>query len=517
MLRLSLGLLLAAFIAAPSLAAAPQASIAACETLASAGLDGVADAPVHIVSATPVGADGGQACEVKGTIAPKIGFFVRLPMATYTGRYLQIGCGGLCGEPPKDAPQANGCAPYERGEFAVAGTDMGHQGFAPDFGDDPQLRVDFAYRAQHQTALVAKALIKTFYGAAPTHSYFSGCSDGGREALIEAERYPDDFDGVAAGAPAVNFLVQNTFYHGWNAASNTGADGKPIITATDLPILHKAALAACKAVDGVIDDPLRCAFDPAGARCKDGQSADCQSAAKVAAARKIYQGPQDKDGVWLTPGGPLPGSERAWEGVYVPNAGSSDIFSRMIAGGVVDHIALPAGQKGGGLTFDRAFYAAMLPQHPLYDGTNPDLTAFAKHGGKLILWHGLSDQHITPVGTIAYAQAASAALGADADQTMRLFLFPGMYHCGGGEGATTTDVLTPLIAWVEGGAAPAALVAHGEGADARVTFPYPALAHYKGAGDKADPNSYAAQNPAPFAVRPWIGEALFTAASFGAK
>ena len=488
-----------------------------CDALEKVDLAGAADKTVRIVSATQVVSKGVTVCEVRGAIEPQIGFFVRLPIATWTGRFLQIGCGGLCGRLPDEYAQVTACAPLQRGEFAVAGTDMGHQGMAPDFGDVSQLRVDFAYRGVHETALVAKALIRAFYGKAPTRSYFSGCSDGGREALIEAERYPEDFDGITAGAPAANFLVQNTFYHGWNARSNTGSDGKPILTPADLPILHKAALTACRAVQGVIEDPLRCSFDPGVVECKPGETADCLSGEKVAAARKIYDGPRDAAGLPLTPGGPMPGSELAWEGVYVPKAGSDAIFSRMIAEGTIDHLALAIGQKGGGiagLTYDRAFYARMLPQHSLYDATNPDLAAFAKRGGKLIIWHGYSDQHISPTGTIEYFDAVKSVMGPDMDKTVRFFFFPGMYHCHGGEGPTNTDVLSPVMSWVEDGQAPDALVLRDE-KSARVVFSYPAVAIYDGRNDRANPASYEAIAPtSPYQVRKWIGQELFTSASF---
>ena len=304
LLAAGIGALPGGAIAAPAGAVAP---VRACESLTGLDLDGVTDRPAHIDSARLARVDSADVCEVKGSIEPKILFAVRLPLATWTGRLLQIGCGGLCGHMPDEFAQTNGCKPLERGEFAVALTDMGHEGPGPDFGDDAQLRVDFAHRGVHQTAVAARAIVAAFYGRPAGHSYFLGCSDGGREGLVEAQRYPTDFDGVTAGAPALNFLVQNTFYHAWNARSNIGADGKPIVTAKDLPVLHRAALKACHADDGVIGDPLRCRFDPSVAACKPGETADCLTSAQVETARKVYEGPHDPTGLALTPGGPMPG------------------------------------------------------------------------------------------------------------------------------------------------------------------------------------------------------------------
>ena len=174
--------------------------------------------------------DGRPMCVVTGYVSPQIQFEVRLPLHGWTQRYVQTGCGGLCGALAVRAPQ-RGCPMLQRGEFAMASTDTGHQGQGGTWGAlDPQLRVDFAYRGVHVTALVAKALIARFYGQ-PRWSYFSGCSDGGREGLMEAQRYPADFDGVAAGAPAFNFLVQNSFYHAWNART-VAPDGHAVLLAS---------------------------------------------------------------------------------------------------------------------------------------------------------------------------------------------------------------------------------------------------------------------------------------------
>ncbi len=300
-----------------------------CTQLATADLSAVADAPIHITAAAPV-ADGKPApyCKVTGYVEPQVKFEVRLPLSGWTQRFLQTGCGGLCGNLSIHVSNAQTCPAAENGELALASTDMGHEGMNPSWGDDPKLRIDFAYRGVHVTTLAAKALIAKYYGRPAKYSYFAGCSDGGREALMEAERYPNDFDGITAGAPAMNFITQNTFYHGWNARVNTDANGHVILTADKLPILHAAALASCDAVDGnkdgLINDPRNCHFDPGVTLCKAGQDpSTCLTEAQVDTAREIYRGAHDAKGNQLVLSGPQVGSELAWKGVEVPRPARS--------------------------------------------------------------------------------------------------------------------------------------------------------------------------------------------------
>jgi feruloyl esterase len=436
---------------------------------------------------------------------------------------------------------------------------MGHTGgMDGQFGaKDYQLRIDFAYRGVHVTTLAAKALIAKFYGQAARYSYFSGCSDGGREALMEAERYPQDFNGVAAGAPAMNFTTQNTFYHGWNALKNTGPDGKPVLTADKLPILHQAALQACDSADGLkdglISDPFSCHFDPAVVECKVGAiEGSCLTHAQVETARAIYQGAHDTQGHKFVLGGPLPGSELAWAGVYVPQAGSDRNMSAMTAIGTLQNLAYeknpPAGYTLRDLEFTPASFWATTKLHGLYDATDPDLSPFAKFGGKLILWHGLADPHISPLNTIAYYEAMNTVMGKKAvQQFARVYLFPGGYHCGGGEGPFNFDVMSALMAWVEMGTAPAALIASQQAGDpsgpiasvptrgsaaalpsrrgardadssgasragrTRPVYPYPMTAKYNGTGsiDDAENFSLGPPSPVPPSQLQWLGSGFF--------
>ncbi len=453
-------------------ALSPISPVQSCEALAKIDLRSVPDTATTITTVKRVDSPAGAFCRVLGTIKPAIDFEVDMPVTGWQQRYLQTGCGGLCGVLNIQLGHAGACAPALQGGLAIASNDMGHQGMMGDgsFGVDPQKRIDFAYRANHVTALVAKAIISAYYGQAPRYAYFSGCSDGGREALVEAERYPNDFNGIAAGAPAMNFQVQNSFYHAWQYRSNTGPDGRHILLSAKLAVLHRAALAACDALDGLkdglISDPRACHFDPAVAQCPASatDTHDCLTSAEVATARKLYSGPTDESGHHFTIGGPQPGSELSWAGVFVPDSADAPVMSQMAAAGSTQYLIYPEVSQADAdidaFTFTQEHFARLTALHSLYDATDPNLAPFLKNGGKLILWHGWSDPHISPINTIAFYHALGEQLGAASRDTFaRLFLFPGMYHCDGGDGFSQFDVLTPLMAWVEGGSAPEKIIA----------------------------------------------------------
>jgi len=471
--RLALPLLACALTAhAADHAALPVVKpVVACASLARADLGKATDAPVTITAATEVDTPQGTFCKVEGRVAPSIGFEVDLPVQRWTQRYLQGGCGGMCGMTRVGVTNAGSCGPALNGEFVVAGDDMGHKGAMGGddeavFGNDPQKRIDFAYRGNHQTALVAKALIRAYYGQAPRFSYFMGCSDGGREALVEAQRYPEDFDGVSAGAPAAMFVVQNSFYHAWSARANQRADGSSVLLAPRAKILHDAVVAHCAApsgvADGVLLDPRACQVDPAWALCKPGEAdtQHCLTAEEVAVARKLYAGPVDKDGRGFTLGGPEAGSEAQW---ILPTSANGQSMSAGIASHALQYLILPQPDAAAGdlrnFTFDKASFDRVSATAPLYDGTNTNLRPFMQRGGKLILWHGGSDTSVAPAISIAYYQGVQQLLGAQATDTfLRLFLLPGVGHCGGGDGYAQVDLLTPLMAWTELQRAPAQLL-----------------------------------------------------------
>ncbi len=529
---------------APIADLAVVAPVKACAELTGVDITAIGGAGSAVKSATETTNNGVAVCAVEGNLAPTIGFRVLLPTKTWAQRYLQTGCGGLCGNISTNVGAAAGFAPLTYGAFVIASTDMGHTGGGGEFGQDPQKRADFAYRGVHLTAVTSKKLIAAFYGRKEAYSYFSGCSDGGREALMEVQRYPEDFNGVIAGAPAMNFQVQNSVYHAWQARSNTGADGKPILVAERLPILHAAIVAACDKLDGledgVLTDPRLCKADAAIAQCAAGgtDTAKCLTSAEVGAARKLYDGPRDPTtGDRLTIGGPQPGSELSWAGVFVPRPGSDQIFSERIALDSLRNVIFatnPAPTYGlGDLAFTRATFETLKAQHALNDTTNPDIAPFAARGGKLILWHGWSDPHISPINTIAYHEAVEATLGkARAQSFERLYMLPGVYHCNGGEGPSSVDMLSAVMAWVEKGVAPGAILASppaprppgaagGPPAAAgppapvvtatRPVYPFPAVAKYVG-GDANRPTSFAA-GPAltPAGTPNWLGRDFYRA------
>jgi hypothetical protein len=329
---------------------------------------------------------------------------------------------------------------------------------------------------------------------------------------MEAQRYPEDFDGIAAGAPAMNFITQNTFYHGWNARVNTGADGQAILTADKLPALHRAVVEACDALDGLkdglISNPTACKFDPSVAICKPDQDpATCLTAAQANTAKEIYAGAHDAAGHKFVISGPQPGSELSWAGVYVPQGPGSAIFSESIARGVIRYLAypqpLPATFALKDFAFNQATFDAIRPMHALYDATDPDLSKFAAGGGKLLLYHGWSDPHISPLNSVAYYTAMQKVMGeAKVSQFSRLYLFPGGYHCNGGDGPFDFPLLSLLTNWVENGAAPNQIVASHSAQGAgrgrasgppdrtRPVYPYPMMAVYKGSGDINDAGSF---------------------------
>lgn len=520
----------------------PVAPVTSCASLATTDLGAATGAETRIKAS-----EIGGMCTVTGTIAPAIRFEVRLPLRGWTQRYLQTGCGGLCGTLRIDPAKAEGCAPVTDGSIVLASTDMGHQGMNPAWGENPQERKDFAERGVHVTALAAKALIRAFYGQSQRYAYFSGCSDGGREALIEAQRFPNDFDGIAAGAPALNFTVQNSFHHGWLAKVNTGADGRAILVADDLKPLHAAALKACDSLDGLADgqitDPRQCRVDPGVTLCKGAYApGQCLTAAKVAAAAAIYRGAHDSQGRALEVGPLQPGSELEWAGVFVPTKADGPVMSGLFASDTINHLLFTPNPTVPYTPQTFPFTAAMLtgeePARALYSADNPDLGGFAVHGGKLILWHGWADPHISPINTIDYFERVGRRMGTGPrDGFVRLFLFPGMSHCSGGDGPSEFPLLAAMMDWVESGTPPAVLVAHraqptGEGlpggksptsADqapppglapprpvltprSRPVFAYPAVAVWKGSGSIDDAANFTAgMGAATSAPADWLG------------
>jgi feruloyl esterase len=486
-----------------------------CASMAHADVSQATGAGVGITSAAPGTAQQGYpVCDIKGVIAPQIQFEIQLPTQTYQQRYLQLGCGGLCGTLALRVQGADGCVPVTNGAFVLASSNQGHvNGGSEDgnFGTDPQLRVDFAYRSDHVLAKASKALIERFYGKRPSYSYFDGCSQGGHQGLTEAQRFPHDFDGILAGAPASITQELNSFNQPWLARVDRDASGAVILPASKLPMLHDAVLKNCDAKDGLgdgqIDDPRACTFDPASLACSGNADApDCLTSAQVAVVRKIYSGPVDSKGRHLYPGGQPYGAELAWSPWFIPpdpSAPQSSSIAWSIGNGWVKYLAFdpnpPLSFDVNDVQFTKREFRRSQKLAGLYNATDPDLSAFKRGGGKLIMWHGWADQAIPATGTVAYYRAVQDRMGglAATKKFARLFMFPGVFHCGGGAAPNSFDLLTPLMEWVENGASPNQVVATQRATDGSVVrtrpvFAYPKVARYTGSGSIDDAANFKA-------------------------
>ncbi|WYW16325.1 tannase/feruloyl esterase family alpha/beta hydrolase [Amycolatopsis coloradensis] len=471
-------------------------------------------AVTHVTAATvvPATATEPENCDVRGYVEPAVRFQLRLPITTYAGRYVQVGCGGFCGG--VTAPPFTDCGLPHGGDVAVASTDGGHVGTTPLVFDDGKwaennqtARDDFAFRAPHVVSLASKRVITAFYGAPPRKSYFSGC---GREGLLLAQRYPHDFDGIVSGAPAGLWGPLFGVYQTWLAKVNTGADGKPILTAGKLPALHAAAVASCDRsdglADGAIDDPRACRFNPASLTCPPGtDNADCLTTAQVEATKRLYAPPTDERGRKLYPAGQAVGSELAWYGWIIPAPELGGVsYAYALADNYLRYMAYPNGTPHSSVekfTFTAREFDRLIPEGVRSNAMSTDLREFRRSGGKLVLWQGWADQAIPAPGTTDYYQRLTRASGGPAatQSWARLFMVPGFYHCYHGDKLTEYDPLRELVAWVERGASPDRTIATGRDADGKVfrtrpVFPYPLRAKYTGTGSIDDAANFV---PAP--------------------
>jgi feruloyl esterase len=347
-------------------------------------------------------------------------------------------------------------------------------------------------------------LIQEFYGRSAAHSYFIGCSQGGHHGLAEAQRYPNDYDGIIAGAPVYNWTNEMTG-QAWNVRA-LGETSQGAFSKEKLETLHQAVVKACGGVDGLIDDPRRCSFDPRTLACKGADSSSCLSAQEVEAVERFYQGPRTSQGVQIYPGLSR-GSESDWGRIWSnPKhlGGSWEGFYRFM---VFDD---PSWNLSS-LSFDRDPKTAKQKLGAILDPDNPDLTAFARRGGKLIVYHGWADDMVPSQVSIDYRTSIAHELGeARVNSFYRLFLIPGMAHCGGGPGASTLfhseraegvpmdperDMLTALEHWAELGRAPDQFIASrlnekGQVERTRLVCAYPVRAKYRGSGDPMRAESY---------------------------
>jgi feruloyl esterase len=510
-------------IACLAAAAGPATAGDACTALAGLDLARLPSAPTTISVARLVAAttDLPAHCQVQGFVAPQVQFEVRLPVpgpGGWNGKFLMQGCGGLCG-----GVQPATCDDALARHYAVAVTDMGHRG-APyqaawAFNNLPA-EIDFAYRATHVVTVAAKALVAAYYGRPATRAYFRGCSTGGRQGLVEAQRFPDDFDGIIAGAPVLNETGIAALHLIWSGRANLGVGNVPLLGEAEVQSLHAAALAACDRRDGladsIIENPAACRFDPAAVACSGTRGTPCLAPAQVAAARRLYDGATDSTGRRLFPGGLAAGSEYEWVPNFVGRGGEPAVFDP--AGPISDLyrylIFLPdpgPGPTAREFDFDRDPQRLALMES-LYNAQNPDLARFAARGGRLILYQGWDDIEVPPALVLDYFQRLRATMGGAVPtaRVARLFMLPGVAHCRRGPGADTVDWLTLLENWVERGEAPDQAIAYHllkeqdylglprprfplpatDWDRARPVFPYPDTARFRGSGDAASPAAW---------------------------
>ncbi len=510
-------------VSALAFAGGLPASGANCEGLSSAKLK---NARITVAESVPEGKftpPYGNAidklpafCRVAGLLTPTsdsyIHFEVWLPSAGWNDKFLGVGNGGFAG-----SIDYNSMANDLKRGYATAATDTGHEADGVDASwafKHPEKVIDFGYRAVHETAELAKSIIESFYTHAPQHSYFDSCSDGGREALMEAQRFPDDYQGILAGAPA-------NFWTHMLAAGISGTQamyGNPAayISSIKLPAITDAVMAACDAQDGVkdeiINDPTGCRFDPSVLLCKGADSRTCLTQPQVDTLKKLYAGGQDSHGAQIFPG-------------FMPG-GETSGWSQWLMG---------PGPGGGAISiYVENYFRYMVFEDPAWDSltanvdsaegradektaralnaTDPDLSRFEARGGKLILYHGWSDPAISPLNTVSYYNSVLKSLGRQkAESFVRLYMIPGMQHCIGGPGPSSFGQLgtktargpehgiyTALEQWVEKGLTPGDVVAtkYVEDSSAkgvqitRPLCPYPQLAKYKGSGDTNEYTSF---------------------------
>jgi hypothetical protein len=431
----------------------------------------------------------------------------------WNGKLLGQGNGGFAGE-----IDYHGLGIGVHQGYAAVGTDTGHSGGGTDASwalGHPEKVTDFGYRGIHEMTRAAKAVIKAFYGNDPQHSYFGGCSNGGRQALMEAQRFPEDYDGILAGAPA-NFWTHLLTKALFDAQATT-LDPASYIPSSKLPAIARAVNAACDAQDGVTDgvlnDPRKCHFDPAGMLCKEGDSEKCLTAPQVSALKKLYDGPHDAKGREIFPGY-LPGAEEGlggW-GTWITGAAPGKSLLFAFGGGYFSNMVYEKADWNYKTTsVDEAVKAADEKTAQILNATEANLVAFKARGGKLILYHGWNDPAISALNTINYYnEVINRMRGQEPEGFVRLYMVPGMQHCGGGPGTDSFgqggagvkdaqhNVELALEQWVEKGIAPAAIVATkyeaGDPAkDVKMTrplCPYPQMAQYKGRGETNDAGNF---------------------------
>jgi feruloyl esterase len=434
-------------------------------------------------------------CRVTATLQPSpdsdIKIEIWLPLQGWNGKLLAVGNGAF-----------NGSIAYPalidgllRG-YAAASTDTGHVGNSAAFAlGHPEKLIDFGYRAVHEMTVAAKEIVSAYYASRPRYTYWNGCSAGGRQGLQAAQRYPADFDGIIAGAPGSDWTGRAA--RAVQVAQAVEQNPASALTPKERAVLHNAVLSACDAGDGVTDglisQPDRCTFDPAVLACTDNATGSCLTTSQISTARLMYSAVRNTKTKREIPG-VLPGSELGWTDhgwtASAQNTGLN-LFRYIVHQDLQWNI--------GAFKLDADLARAEENDQNTMNALNPNLEPFIGRGGKLIQYHGLSDPQISPLSSTQYYDRVIAHIGADVSQSYRLFLAPGMAHCGGGEGPNTFDAMSALEAWVERDTAPNEIVASHQTnrrvERTRPLCPYPQVAKYKGTGSIDDAANFACAAP----------------------
>jgi len=494
---------------------------------------------VHFTSAALVPAGGGlpEHCLVKGAFLPENDLFVVKLPTNWNGNYFQVGNGGLAGS-IQDASVNIGLAKGYAAASASGGYDVdqainkdGKFGYNPPDNSNPyaEEKLDgYCFASVHKMNVLAKQIVKVYYGKRPHYSYYQGCSTGGRQGMIEAQRFPKDFDGIMAGAPLV-YLTKVTMRDIWQAQNAVELPWYPPQTNAMMSIVSGAVYKKCDSidglVDGLIDDPRRCKFNvltslPA---CEDGLS-PCFTSAQRTAIQEIYDGPRNSDGDLLFKGTPFGGEAVApgffglasgWLGWIIPFAPGTLSIGGGMGAGFTQYCSLPP--EGGGPNWDYMDFDwdsdwpfVMEKMSARCDANDPDLWEFKRHGGKLIQYHGWADPLVSPYAMAKYYDKVLKFMGERAtDEFYKLYMIPGLYHCGGGLGCSNDEaIFAALVNWVEHGIEPDEIMASraavpplGLTARTRPLCPYPEVARYLGEGSIDDAANFACVKTIPAWVR----------------
>jgi feruloyl esterase len=484
---------------------ASPARAAQCDSLAALALKNAKITSAQLVAAgqfSPPTRQQGRAnpykdlpafCRVAATLTPSsdsdIKVEVWLPASGWNGKFQAVGNGGWAGVISYAA-----MAEAVRGGYASASTDTGHVGGTGQFAlGHPEKLIDFAWRSEHEMTVKAKSVIQAFYGSAPRLSYWNGCSTGGRQGLKEAQMFPDDYDGIIAGAPANRTAISLWIAHA------VLKDPASYIPPAKYPVIHQAAVAACDArdglADGLIGDPATCSFDPTVLLCKAGDGPSCLTAPQVEAAKKIYSpavNPRTGKEMFQSL---VPGTELGWGVQALGPEPSQNIYDQFRYVVFKD-----PNWDWKSFDFDKDVVRGDQPENLIMNATNPDMKKFFSRGGKLLMYHGWSDPAISALGTVDYWNKVGKVVGAQAiDSFVRLYLVPGMHHCSGGPGPNEFDLLTALENWAEKGVAPAAVIAthktDGKVDRTRPLCPHPQVAKYTGSGSVDDAANFRCEGP----------------------